>query len=115
MKKLLSTVIVAIAALAASASSPIDSIKIENIGVTRSEGNIALSMNIDLSAVDLKSTNEYVITPVIRSAESDDSIAFKPFTVSGRNLWYIHQRQNKGSWRRTEYPRRKGSKGGPVR
>ncbi|MDE5810083.1 MAG: DUF3868 domain-containing protein [Muribaculaceae bacterium] len=99
MKKLLSTVIVAIAALAASASSPIDSIKIENIGVTRSEGNIALSMNIDLSAVDLKSTNEYVITPVIRSAESDDSIAFKPFTVSGRNLWYIHQRQNDTTFR----------------
>ncbi|MDE6644274.1 MAG: DUF3868 domain-containing protein [Muribaculaceae bacterium] len=99
MKKLLSTVIVAIAALAASASNPIDNIKIDNIGVTRSEGNIALSMNIDLSDVDLKSTNEYVITPVIRSAVSDDSIAFEPITVSGRSLWYIHQRQNSPAFR----------------
>ncbi|MDE5573064.1 MAG: DUF3868 domain-containing protein, partial [Muribaculaceae bacterium] len=99
MKKLLSTVIVAIAALAASASNPIDNIKIDNIGVIRSEGNIALSMNIDLSALDLKSTNEYVITPVIRSSETDDSIAFEPFVVSGRNLWYIHQRQNNPAFR----------------
>ena len=94
MKKLLSTVLVALIALSAFASNPIDNIKIDNIGVSRKDGNIDLRMKIDLADVALKSTHEIIVTPVIRSAETDDSITFDPFIVSGRNLWYIHERRN---------------------
>lgn len=94
MKKLLSTVLVVISALVAFASNPLDNIKIDNIGVSRKDGDISIRMKIDLANVDLKSTNEIIVTPVIRSAETADSITFDPFVISGRNLWYIHERRN---------------------
>lgn len=96
--KAMKTYLFAIAAAALSSVSlsaaktescylPLSEIKVE-----RAEHAIQLDLSIDSKTLDLNSNTEYIVTPVMRSADGADSLLMQPVVVAGRNLYYRHLR-----------------------
>lgn len=96
MKKILTLAIICVSAIAASASpyiyNPAD-VKISNLDVARSnDNNLFVSMNLDLTGVDMKSNQELILTPVVTAPGKER--ALEPVTVCGRNRFYYHLRNS---------------------
>lgn len=63
---------------------------VRNLAVSRAGDKLFVSMDIDISALDITSNRELTLTPVISSGP--DSLRLSPVTVAGRNRYYHHLR-----------------------
>ncbi|GAY27316.1 MULTISPECIES: DUF3868 domain-containing protein [unclassified Prevotella] len=65
-------------------------VRISDLSVSRSDGKLFVAMSIDVTALDVKSNNEIIITPVVRG--KSDEVRLKPVMIAGRNRYYHHLR-----------------------
>lgn len=88
MKRILSTVIAALSIFnVANSQTP----AISAYDVSRNGDSISLSMTISTDK-GMKSDREVLVTPVIRSLESADTLALKPVLIAGRSRYYANIR-----------------------
>lgn len=74
-----------------SAQSVTDgSVSVSGLDVARTEDNLFVSMDIDVSGLRLRSEREVVLTPVL--VNGDDSLSLAPVLYAGRNRYFRHLR-----------------------
>lgn len=80
-------------AVAAEASDP--ALKVYDVDVTVNEQARTVGVNLDINLKDLKigKNGEVIYTPVILSDNGQDSVVMEPFSVCGRNRWYLRMRE----------------------
>lgn len=88
MKRILSTVIAALSIFNVANSQ---TTAISSYDVSRNGDSISLSMTISTDA-GMKSDREVLVTPVIRSLESADTLALKSVLIAGRSRYYANIR-----------------------
>lgn len=77
----------------AAAQVPTDAVKVVDTDVARTDNNLFVKMDIDLSAYKgMQSNREVTITPLITAGE--DTLRLEPIMVAGRNRYYLHLRQD---------------------
>lgn len=67
-------------------------VTINNLDIARTEGNLFVSMNLDVAALELKMNREMVLTPVLRNGT--DSLRLPAMVIAGRNRYFYHQRND---------------------
>ena len=67
-------------------------VKIENLSVSHREGDLFISMNLDIAGLKLKSNNEVVLTPIL--CTETDTLRMNSVAVAGRNRHYLHLRND---------------------
>ncbi|MCM1483351.1 MAG: DUF3868 domain-containing protein [Muribaculaceae bacterium] len=88
MNKILCTALMC-AAVASSAHAKdinVATARITNIDAARTDNNLFVAMDIDMSDVTIGSNQELVVTPVIYNAT--DSLALQPLLFAGRNRYF---------------------------
>lgn len=68
-------------------------VKVSDIAVSRSGTNVFVSMNMDVSELELRTDREAVLTPYI--AGESDTLSLVPVTVAGRNRYFGHLREDR--------------------
>ncbi len=66
------------------------SARVREIAVSHNDDKLFVSMDIDISQLDLRSNREIVFSPAIESA--DELLALPAVTIAGRNRYYHHLR-----------------------
>lgn len=66
---------------------------LNNITVDIKDETLTLNIDFDFNSLTKNSNTEYIITPVIKSTEGNDSVEFAPFILTGHNLYYRHLRR----------------------
>lgn len=66
------------------------SARVREIAVSHNDDKLFVSMDIDISQLDLRSNREIVFSPAIESA--DEQLALPAVTIAGRNRYYHHLR-----------------------
>lgn len=97
--KLLYAAVGAIAAfqalpVAASTDTAAGNIPLKSVNLVPKPGAITLDMALNTASLRLGRDSEYLVTPVIVSADGRDSVEFAPVLVAGRNFYYLHLRRN---------------------
>lgn len=93
MKKITIIILLAAVGLSLSARKIVDKqLPIDNISVTNTVETITLNIDFLFDTLARTSNTEYAFTPVMTSSDGTDSIAFAPFILAGRNLYYRHLR-----------------------
>ncbi len=93
MDMMRSFVITVMAACAAAVSAAADTeLKVTEVGVSRQDGGITVTMAIDPRDVNPGRDREVVFTPVVVSASGTDSVVMPQIRVAGRNRYYSHLR-----------------------
>lgn len=93
MKKILCYALMLVSAIGVSAKEfSMENARISNIDVARTDNNLFVSMDIDMSEVKIKSNQELIVTPVIRSGSNE--LKLQPVTFAGRNRYYYHLRND---------------------
>ena len=64
--------------------------KVSDVAVSRSENNVFVAMDIDMSSLELKTEREVILTPYMSNGK--DTVALAPVTVAGRNRYFRHLR-----------------------
>lgn len=65
-------------------------IAVKDLNVARNEGNLFVTMDLDLTSLDLKSNHEIVLTPTLVAL--DDTLKLPQVLVAGRNRYYSYIR-----------------------
>ena len=65
-------------------------IMISGLDVARTDGNLFVSMDMDLSSLNLKTDRELIVTPVLYTGT--DSLSLSPVVIAGRNRYFHHLR-----------------------
>lgn len=95
MKKLSIIILLAAVGLSLPARTIVNKqLPLGNITVTNTLETLTLNIDFQFDALPKNANTEYAVTPVMTSADGTDSIAFAPFILSGRNLYYRHLRLN---------------------
>ncbi len=96
MKKLLLLTILLLASLspAFSKSAGLRKVPVSDVKIELTDARFILEMKLMLNQFHAPGNREYILTPVLVSAEGTDSMAFSPVIVAGRNLYYGHLRDN---------------------
>lgn len=68
-------------------------IEVTDLKVSKSDGTLYISMNLDPAYLKLKRNQELVLTPVLVTKEKQQ--AFPKITIAGRNRYYSHLRNDK--------------------
>ncbi len=79
-------------------------VTIQNLSVSRSDDKLFISMDIDVSALKVKSNREVIFTPAL--ADDDNTLSLPAVMIAGRNRYYHHLRNNKLRPATTELYRR---------
>lgn len=79
-------------------------VTIQNLSVSRSDEKLFISMDIDVSALKVKSNREVIFTPAL--ADDDNTLSLPAVMIAGRNRYYHHLRNNKLRPATTELYRR---------
>lgn len=69
-------------------------VKVSNLDVARTEGNLFISMNVDWSELEMKGNREMFFTPTLRFEGKE--LALPSMLVAGRNRYYHHLRNDSG-------------------
>lgn len=69
-------------------------IEIKDFNIARNEGNLFLSMRMDVTALDVKSDEEIILTPALKSSE-ETFVNLPAVRINGRNRYYHHLRNDK--------------------
>lgn len=91
MKKYLLTLALSASALICGAQN-IPDLNISDLSIARDGSRIEVAMKVHPSLFKLKTNSQWLVTPVIYSAETTDSVALSPFMVTGKNAFYYAQR-----------------------
>ncbi|MDE5638685.1 MAG: DUF3868 domain-containing protein, partial [Odoribacter sp.] len=67
-------------------------VKVSNLDIARTEGNLFVAMEVNVSGLELKMDREMVLTPVLRNGT--DSLRLPAIIVAGRNRYFYHQRND---------------------
>ena len=67
-------------------------VKVSGVDAARTEGNLFVSMNIDLADLELGTDMEMIVTPVLESETG--SMPLESFIVAGRTRYYRHLRND---------------------
>ena len=67
-------------------------VKVSGVDAARTEGNLFVSMNIDLADLELGTDMEIVVTPLLESETG--SMPLESFIVAGRTRYYRHLRND---------------------
>lgn len=67
-------------------------VKVSNLDIARTEGNLFVAMEVNVSGLELKMDREMVLTPVLRNGR--DSLRLPAIIVAGRNRYFYHQRND---------------------
>lgn len=78
----------------ASADIAAGRIPVESVSIGRKAGAVTLDMALNTASLRLGRDSEYLVTPVIVSADGRDSVEFAPVLIAGRNFYYLHQRRD---------------------
>lgn len=93
MKKILAISLLAIGAATLQAQELMNGhVSISNLSVARNGGDLFLSMDVDLTKLDVKSEDQVVLTPAI--ASDTDTLRLHSIYVAGRTRWYHDVRNN---------------------
>ena len=65
-------------------------VAVKKLDVARNEGNLFVTMDLDLTALDLKSNHEIVLTPTLTGIK--DTLELPQVLVAGRNRYYSYIR-----------------------
>lgn len=95
--KLTKYIIVSLALMASMFSANAESWKsdkysIDRMQVQREHGLVKVTMTIEPSRYHLGTNKRITIVPVLKSLETDDSVAMQPVVIAGRNSFYSAQR-----------------------
>ena len=93
------TRIIAAAALAAAAMPAFADtqdalLKVDAIKVNRVADELVVALDIDPRSVNPGRDKEVTFSPVVRAAESGDTLALPAIKIAGRNRYYTHLRNN---------------------
>ena len=69
-------------------------IEIKDLNIARNEGNLFISMRMDVTALDVKSDEEIILTPALKSSE-ETFVNLPAVRINGRNRYYHHLRNDK--------------------
>lgn len=69
----------------------IDQVEVKNLNVARNEGNLFMSMILDVSALELKASHEVLLIPTL--INDVDTLRFDSIVIAGRNRYY-HRLRN---------------------
>ena len=69
-------------------------IEIKDLNIARNEGNLFLSIRMDVTALDVKSDEEIILTPALKSSE-ETFVNLPAVRINGRNRYYHHLRNDK--------------------
>lgn len=67
-------------------------VKVNKLDVARTEGNLFISMDVDVSGLELKTNREMVLTPVLYGGS--DTLRLPEMIIAGRNRYFVHQRND---------------------
>lgn len=67
-------------------------VKVDKLDVARTEGNLFISMDVDIADLELKMNREMLLTPVLRNGK--DSLRLPAMIIAGRNRYFVHQRND---------------------
>lgn len=67
-------------------------VKVDKLDVARTEGNLFISMDVDVSGLELKTNREMVLTPVLYGGS--DTLRLPEMIIAGRNRYFVHQRND---------------------
>jgi len=67
-------------------------VTVSHLDVARTEGNLFVSMDVNVAGLVLKMNREMVLTPVLRNGT--DSLRLPAIIVAGRNRYFYHQRND---------------------
>ena len=82
---------------AASDKTPTDAVRASNIDVARTENNLFVKMDLDLSGYStLNSNREVTVTPILVNKE--DTLRLPALTIAGRSRYYLHIREGEEDW-----------------
>ncbi len=80
------------AAAQAGVVVPTDAVKVVKTDVAKTDDNLFVKMDLDLSGYKgMQSNREVTITPMVVSGA--DTLRLEPFMVAGRNRYYLHLRK----------------------
>lgn len=65
-------------------------VKVSNLAVSRADSVLFVSMDVDVSGLDIKTNREVMLTPSLR--KGTDSLALPSLLIAGRNRYYHHLR-----------------------
>lgn len=93
MKKILCIIVSCLCAAGADAQSVAHrQVRASEVDAARTEGNLFVSMNIDVADLELGTDMEIVVTPVLESETG--SMPLEGFIVAGRTRYYRHLRND---------------------
>ncbi len=67
-------------------------VTVNNLDIARTEGNLFISMDVDISGLELKIEREMVLTPVL--CNGTDSLRLPAMVIAGRNRYFHHRRND---------------------
>lgn len=67
---------------------------VNNLELSNQGDLVQVSMQLDVQNLKPSRNHEYCITPVFKSADGTDSITLPAMLVAGRNMFFIHERDN---------------------
>lgn len=67
-------------------------VKVGKLDIARTEGNLFVSMDVDVSGLELKMNREMVLTPVLYGGS--DTLRLPEMIIAGRNRYFVHQRND---------------------
>lgn len=68
-------------------------VEVSNIDVTRSSGNVYVSMDLDVARLEMKKNREVILTPELRDTEGNVR-SLPDIWLVGRNRYYYHLRND---------------------
>lgn len=69
-------------------------IPVTRLDFARNGESLLMSMDLNLSSLELGKDKQITLTPVITSADSTETVEFSPVVIAGHNLYYKHLRDN---------------------
>ncbi|MDE7115365.1 MAG: DUF3868 domain-containing protein [Muribaculaceae bacterium] len=99
LKTLCIATLLSVGSVAATASdkTPTDAVKAADIDVARTDNNLFVKMDLDLSGYSsLNRNREVTVTPMLVNAA--DTLRLPSLTVAGRSRYYLHLREGQDEW-----------------
>ncbi len=92
--KLLFSLVLSLYIIGVNAQSILNGqIEIKDINIAKNEGSLFVSMVMDVSALEVKSNEEIVLTPALKSDE-ETFVNLPSVRINGRNSYYNHLRND---------------------
>lgn len=88
--KIIGSVLLSLLGVAGVKGQPLmnGQVTVRNLFVSRSDDKLFISMDIDVSDLEVKSNREVIFTPAL--ASDDNTLSLPAVLIAGRNRYYHH-------------------------